>query len=536
MPADDVIVSLENVTFAYAGADAPALRDVTLAVRAGEHVAVVGPGGSGKTTLCRLLTGALRSSPDFGSLAGRCLLQIPSRRDAHGQENGFLRNGDAARGDGGSLLRDGDAARGDGVFLLRDGYSARDAAGVVGSVSQDPETGLVMDIVEDEIAFGPENLCKPRERIEELIGEALDAVGLPQSLRPERILALSGGQQQRVAVAAALAMEPRLLVLDDAAANLDRAGAAQLAETLRRLKRRGAALVTASPRWDGAGEADRVAVLDGGRIAAAGAPRDVLAAHADLLRRLGCLPPPEPDAPPPAAGREHAGADAAAPTDGATCSRRIVLEARGLRYAYPGSGRAALHETDFAVREGEIVAVCGPNGSGKTTLGKLAAGLLPAPPDSLRILGKPVSACAPRELARLVGYVFQRPERQFVADTVLEECAFSLRARRSGRADGADMERAVRLLNELGLGSMLGAHPRSLPVAEQRLLNLASALVLVPALLVLDEPTAGLDCAAADRLMERVARFAAEGGAALVITHDEYVVRRWTHTRLTLRA
>jgi len=489
------VLTLEAVRFRYEGAEAPALNELTLTVEEGERLAVVGPGGSGKSTLCRLVTGALASDPDAGRLEGRIRLRGAARVD---------------------------------------GYTAAEAAGRIGSVSQDPETGLVLDVVEDELAFGPENMNVPPARIEERIDGALSAVGLPRALREARTAELSGGQQQRVAIAAALAMEPLLLVLDDAAANLDADGAATLAETLRTLHRGGATLIETSPRWEAAAEADRVAVLDGGRIVALGTPEDVLSRHASTVRRLGCLP---------AVGLE-AGEDAsggACPASGPgpaepAPDRGVVLEALGLRFAYPGSGgRLALRETNAVVRSGDVVGVVGANGAGKTTFGKLVAGLLPAPPESLRLLGRPVASYSVRELACTVGYVFQRPERQFVAETALEECAFGLRVARGGSFDAhpEDTARAEEALRAFGLGHALDAHPRALPVAEQRLLNLASALILQPALLVLDEPTAGLDYAATDRLLAQVATFAGRGGAALVITHDAYALRRFANRRLT---
>ncbi|HZG75865.1 MAG TPA: ATP-binding cassette domain-containing protein, partial [Paenibacillus sp.] len=257
MRSGSPILTLEDVSFVYDGAETPAVRGVTLAVGEGERLAVVGPGGSGKSTFCRLVRGALTASAAAGD----------------GRLDGRIR------------LRGADASVPGGAA-----YTALEAAGRIGAVTQDPETGLAMDVVEDEIAFGPENLCVPASELEARVDASLAAVGLTPALRPARTSELSGGQQQRVAIAAALAMEPALLVLDDAAANLDAPGASLLRETLRGLHRRGATLVETSPRWDGAADADRVAVLSGGRLLAVGAPADVLAAHGDALRRLGLLP------------------------------------------------------------------------------------------------------------------------------------------------------------------------------------------------------------------------------------------------------
>jgi len=515
------ILSLRDVRFVYEGADRPAVAGVAFDVAEGERLAVVGPGGSGKSTLCRLIGGLLQATPGSGAMSGRLALRGVERVD---------------------------------------GYTALEAAGRVGFVAQDPETGLVMDVVEDELAFGPENLRTPPEQLEERIAEALRGVGLPEPMRFRRNAELSGGQQQRVSIAAVLAMRPHVLVFDDAAANLDAVGADTVRRTLERLHRAGHTLIVASPRWDGAEEADRVVVLSEGRVIDYGSPEDVLARNRRTLVEIGCLPesPATPEeaygerarapasaAPSPAASTASAAstspvnftaeaistssANFTPPAAGTPSSAApTILEATGLTFAYPrGGGRPVLRRLDAVCRAGDVVAVVGPNGAGKSTFGKLAAGLLPAPAGTLRLLGKDVAAYSSLELADRVGYVFQQPMRQFVANTVLEECVYGLRARRAGTEDWlASVGEAW--LGEFGLLGVKSIPPQTLSVAEQRLLALASVLLVSPSLIVLDEPTAGLDYGAADRLMRHCADYAAKGGAVLVITHDAHVIRRWT--------
>jgi energy-coupling factor transporter ATP-binding protein EcfA2 len=490
------ILSFFGVSYVYEDAVTPALHAIDFRIADGERIAIVGPGGAGKSTLLRMLCGYAETLADHGSWEGTLQLR--------GQEGTR--------------------------------YSALEVAGRIALVAQDPETGNVLDDVEDELAFGPENLLVPPQEIEERMQKALDAVGLPTSVRTARIRELSGGQQQRIAIAAVLAMDPELFAFDDAAANLDAAAAQLLMETQRRLQQRGHTLITAAPRWDGAAdEADRVLLLADGRILADGTPADVLATHEETLVELGCLPssrkieegskaitsPTAPLALPPAAPL------AAPPV--ASAADEPTLRVRHLRFAYPGSAQPVLHRMDAEFRPGEVTALLGPNGSGKTTFGKLVAGLLPSPPGALTLHGRELASYTPQELSLTVGYVFQQPEHQFVADTVFEECAFGLRAKRPNFTLGReDLERVESQLRAFGLLSIRGRHPQRLSVADRRLLNLASVLLLEPALVVLDEPTAGLDYAATDRFMRHIADFASRDGTVLLITHDTYVVERWT--------
>lgn len=485
------LLSLSNIRYTYEGDPAPAIRDIHISIGRGEWVAVIGPNGSGKSTLCRVVSGFAAAHAAYGVLEGSIILRGSQTEVEH--------------------------------------YSAIDAAGRIGSVSQDAETGIVMDIVEDELAFGPENLLVSPEHIDERIDAALTAVGLPvQETRGRRVAQLSGGQQQRVAIAAVHAMEPELFVFDDAAANLDAAGAERVAKTLQRLHREGHALLTAAPRWDGMEGAERLILLAEGRIIADGPTADVLSLHRETLQRLGCLPAAEPPLP-PASPRTR--------TRRRASSGSPVFRSCGAQYAYPASGAAAMQFPEVELGPGDIAAVAGPNGSGKTTFGKLIAGLLPAPSGAFLLRGHDLAASSEAERARCVGYVFQQPHHQFVAETVFDECAFGLRMRRPNEAlTGADIDAVEAQLLRFGLQPLRERHPLNLPVSQQRLVNLAAALLLDPILLVLDEPTAGMDYATADHLMRHVSEFAASGGAALVITHDDYVVQRWTTRTIPINA
>jgi len=420
------LAHVDRLTFSYPEASATTLRDVSLRFEPGERVVILGGSGSGKSTLLRALAGLV---PHFhgGRFAGRVEV--------------------------------------DG----RDTRSARpaDLAGTVACVFQDPEDQVVMTRVEAEVAFGLENLGTPPEAIAGLVRRALASVGA-EHLVERRTADLSGGELQRVCLASALALAPRLLLLDEPTSQLDPAGAVSFFELLAELP---CAVVCAEQRPARALEwAERVLFLDGGRLAL-DAPLDEAL---DWLRahRPAFLPRV------PAAPNESATADVVCRLD---------------RAAY--DGRVA--ETSLAIGRGEIVALVGPNGSGKTTLAKLAVGLLEPTAGNVELRGR-------------AAYLSQDPGRYLIRERVEDEVALG---------SGGDLARARAALASVDLDGHARRHPRDLSSGERERLGLASVLVTEPDLLVLDEPTRGVDPERKDRLAELL-RGARHGRATLVVTHD----------------
>lgn len=426
-----LVARAESLSFAYPEGP-PVLRDVSLEVADGERVALLGPSGSGKSTLLRSLAGLV---PHFhgGRFSGRVEVGGLDTRLARPPE----------------------------------------LAGTVASVFQDPEDQVVMTRVANEVAFGLENLGVPAGAIWPRVADALGLVGAG-ALHGRKTTELSGGELQRVSLASALALEPRLLLLDEPTSQLDPAGAEAF---LRAAGAAGCALVLSEQRVGRAlSIAERVWYVEEGRLlldAPVDEARSWLEEHRP--RYAGC------------------GADAVRVGPEVTATA-VLLDSVGFSYGdHPVLGGVSL-----SVGRGEIVALEGANGSGKTTLAKLAAGLLEPGSGTVERHGR-------------AAYLSQDPGRYLVRETALAEVALAV---------GGDERRAAAALAAFGLGFAAGRHPRDLSSGERERLGLAAVSVSEPDLLVLDEPTRGVDPDRKQQLSAWLLERAARGQAILVATHD----------------
>ncbi len=438
-----------------------------------------------------------------------------------------------------------------------------------GLVFQDPDAQFCTLTVEDEIAFGLENLRRPPEEIESVIDQALDWVGL-EGHRHRRLATLSGGEKQRVALAAVLAMGPRLLVLDEPSANLDPRATSELFRLLRRLAKDGQrSIVIIEHNLDELIDwVDSVLVLSPeGHMLFRGDPAEAFYEGSSSLSGAGVWLPQTAEL--VAALREAAWGvpgrplsigdtvNALAETPGlADRLRRFArqrgsewrqaspfergeshLEARDLSFRYP-DGHRALADISVSIRRGDLLAIAGENGAGKSTLASLLTGVLEPPTATVFLDGRDVAGMSPWALSDQVGYVFQNPEHQFVSDTVSGELAFSLspKAGRKGSTYLTVQQRELvdEWLERLELLRLAEANPFSLSQGQKRRLSVAAMLIRGQSALILDEPTLGQDELQAARLMAMMQEFRAEGGTVAVVSHDMRLVSEHAGSLLVL--
>lgn len=479
----EVPVRLDHVTLRYG--DSLALDDVTLEVCRGERVCVLGANGSGKSTLASVICGLL--APDEGDveLAGHavCTGGVP------------------------------------------DLAAYRDARRQLGLVFQNPDDQIVTSVVADDVAFGPENLGVPRTQIAARVARELRRVAMEKYAHadPSR---LSGGQRQRVCIAGALAMEPAVLVLDEPSSLLDVRGRAAIMRVMGRLAAAGATLVHVTHFMDEALAADRVVVMQRGHVALEGTPDEVFATkNAQVIEALGLEMPFEArlatalraDA---ADGKVAAvaGPSDEKPAASVPAAEPPAILARDLGFSY-GPDAQALDGVSLEVPVRATTAIVGQTGSGKSTLLRLLCGLEAADAGSLTVCGiNAATKRGRRQIRRAVGYVMQHPERQLFAQTVAEDVAFGPR---NQGLSAAEVERRVaHALDLVGLTDRRDASPFELSGGQQRLAAIAGVLAMEPELLVLDEPTAGLDPRGRARLRALMADLAAHGVTLLQVTHS----------------
>ncbi|MGN8895244.1 energy-coupling factor transporter ATPase [Collinsella sp. HCP28S3_E9] len=531
------MIDCRGVSFSYDGVT-PALDGIDLNIEDGEFFCILGGNGSGKSTFAKHLNALLQ--PDAGTV----------------RINGM------------------DASDPELVYDIRS---------TAGMVFQNPDDQLVATLVEDDVAFGPENLGVPSAQIAQRVREALQGVGLVGFERHETH-ALSGGQKQRVALAGVLAMEPRVLILDEASSMLDPRGRKGLMKVCRALHDRGMTIVMITHFMEEAAEADRVAVFRAGRVAMLGAPEEILT-RADELAQLNLDMPAscclgralrEKGVPVCAQVREAdmvaeiaqvyaewSGADvagrpsasdsrvldhASSAADGMVASEPVI-EISHLSHSYSLSARErrrwrkrsttvgasgkqalwgndpnspwALRDVSLTVRRGEFLGLAGHTGSGKSTLVQHLNGLIRPQEGSVCALGLDLSSKKGAAAVKAkVGVVFQYPERQLFAETVAQDVAFG--PRNLGLPQDEVVRRVATSLARVGLdlAAIGDKSPFELSGGQQRRVAFAGVLAMEPEVLVLDEPMAGLDPAARRDFLELIDRLHREGLTVVMVSHS----------------
>ena len=514
---DQHAVSVQGVTFTYHDAGGPALRAISFTQNAGEMIGVMGASGAGKSTLAKCLN---RIIPEFED----------------GDFHGAIR------------------IAGESIEHLR----VCDLAPKVGMVFQDFESQLFSTNVAHEVAFAMEQVGMDRAEMVRRIKPALEAVGL-RGFEHRDPMSLSGGEKQRLAIASVLALRPSVIVLDEPTTDLDPEGRAEVFELIRKLRVQGLSLIVIEHESEELRAADRIIVLREGQIASEGPPSEVFA-RTELLTACGVRPPglghalellgidAQPKsveqayevivrAYPSIVGTTYDSiARSRAPEQPQAAENAIVGPAfvgiENLSYSYAGGPRV-LDSIDLKVGAGEFLAIVGQNGSGKTTLAKHIVGLLQPASGRVTIDGKDRAQMRPAEMAREVAYVFQNPDHQIFAATVEDEVAFG--PRNFGLPADEIKRRCDEALEAVGLQDERQSDPFLLSKGERQRLAVASVLVLRPRMLILDEPTTGLDHREQLRMMALVRDLNRAGIAIVIITHTPWLVAEYARRVVLMR-
>lgn len=500
------VISVQNLRFRYRGRREIALNDVSFEVQQGDFLVIMGHSEAGKSTLAASLNGLI---PHFhrGKFAGDVVVLGQNTREA----------------------------------------TVAQMSEKLGMVFQDFEAQLFSTSVELEVAFGPENFAVPREEIARRIEENLSLVGLEGLLRRPPST-LSGGQKQKLAIASVLAMETPILVMDEPTTDLDPVSKWSVFEIAEEIRERSSlTLIVVEHETEEALYADRIMLLKEGQILRLGPAAEILR-EVELMQETGVMPLGVPllfkrlgasylpltlDE-----GKEHFEANGwriseeryaeLVAADEARQQKRgpALIRCENLEHTYPG-GVAALQGINLDIHQGEIVAIVGQNGSGKTTLVKHFNGLLMPTAGRVEVGGESTEEQGVFNLGKRVGYVFQNPDHQIFSETVFDEVAYSLRLREM--EEDAIRARVAEALEAVGLEGMEEADPFSMTKSGRQRVAVASVLAIKPDVLILDEPTTGLDYREQRSMMNLVRELNARGSTVIFVTHHMWVVAEYAH-------
>lgn len=509
------MISVRGLKYWYPEAQNPTLDGIDFTVAAGQLVAITGRSGCGKSTLLHCLKGLLPKL--YGGRLEGCI-------EINGRDIAPL--------------------------------SVSELAGLVGLVMQDPDTQLCNLFVKDEVAFGVENLLVPREQCLQQVHHALDVMEL-WDIAGRQVHQLSGGQKQRVAIASVLAMSPPVLLLDEPTANLDSKSGREILQQIARLKHLGHTVLIVQHDLDELiSQADRLLILDHGKVVAFDSPRAVFSQYGERLTEdfgIGLpqivsvalktrtlfhfdqLPlTPQEFSDGVQVTNEYAPALQSVSRPAQTeVAQDVIVEAQQASFTYPAAKQPAVRNATFTIRRGEIVAIVGKNGSGKSTLARLIVGLLKPNVGNIHVVGQEARRKRAQPIYQSMGYVFQYPEHQFLSDTVESEIAYGLEVQHRPKDEIRSLvEEFMRLLRLEGAAER---HPFNLSGGEKRRLSVATMMVIEPTLLILDEPTYGLDEGNLinllgflfDRLRER-------NITIIFITHDMRLVAEYAQRVLVM--
>ncbi len=499
------VLCIEDLSYSYPKTTEFSLSDVSLRVSEGEFVAVMGPTGAGKTTLCLALNGIV---PHFYG----------------GEFFGSVRVGTMDTVD----------------------HPTHELARHVGMVFQDIDMQLTAPTVASEVAFPLENLCFPVEEIKKRVPAALAALRL-DGLEDKHPHQLSGGQKQRLAIAAAIAIRPTLLVLDEPTSQLDPVGSQEVFEVARGLNRdHGITVIMVSHASEELAEyTDRVVLLNRGRLLADKPPKEFFQ-DIDFLLEHGVRPPAvtaafsrvfrgsSPPGPYPVTLSEALeqrssilssslteSASATAPTEEPVHSDETVIRTRDLHFSYD-DGTEALRGMTVDIKRGDYMAIVGQNGAGKSTLIRHFVGLLTPTSGEVQVFGRATKEYEVSAIAQRVGYVSQNPDNQIFTDSVRTEVGYALLKLATPKDETA--ARVDQALDDLGLNEVADRHPVTLSKADRSRVVIAAVLAMKPEVLIFDEPTTGQDYQGSKAILELTRELWSAGKTIIVVTHHLYLL------------
>lgn len=454
----DNAVSLQKVRFSYDGGKTWILDGIDLEIAYGQRIAIIGKNGSGKSTLSKIIAGL--SSPDSG-IVTLCGIKVFEANNV-------------------------------------DSKAYQKARESIGALFQSPEDQIVTTVVEDDVAFGLENLCASKEFMKQNISNALRAVNM-ENHRFSDPSNMSGGQQQRVAIASSIATKSKLLVLDEPTSMLDSCAKEDVNKLFNKLQTSDTTIVQVTHKISECKNADRILMLENGKL------RDVSLLELDEFFTE----------------KSPAVIESKSMTENAKKSN-TAIEISNLNVSYTNSQSPIIRDYSLSVKSGEIVAIMGKNGCGKSTLAKAICALIKYDSGSICVNGikisEKTSKSQMREIRKNIGYVMQLPEQQLFAQTVFEDVAYGPK---NFGLEGCELDsRVLNTLKSLHIEHLAQKSPFELSGGQQRLAAIAGVLACNPKILVLDEPTAGLDFEYAKILLKILSDLHNKGVTIIVITHD----------------
>jgi energy-coupling factor transport system ATP-binding protein len=496
------MIEIENLTYCYPNATTPALNNINLEIHEGEFILLAGPSGCGKSTLVQCLNGIIPKVTG-GDLRGK--IQIGGKDISSCKVHQLSKH--------------------------------------VGMVFQNPNAQLFGLTVEEDVAFGPENLGMAREEIQKKLEKSIDIAGI-EKLRKRFTFTLSGGEKQRTAIAGVIAMEPKILVFDEPTSDLDPVGTKQVLETVKKLNKDvSITTIMIEHKIDEVfGLADRTIVMDRGKIILDGKTCYIFARNLDLLESIGIYPPQliqlsrmlkvKPSYKEIFSYINSLNESFKEFSEELTVKKsspEVVFEDVWFNYR---NGTPALKGINLEIKKGEFIALIGSNGSGKTTLLSCMIGFIKPSRGRILIDGQDIKNSSVAELAVKVGYLFQNPDLQLFTDTVAQEVGFGLKNRSLATAD--INKKVAQALEIMELSEYRDQHPHALSRGQRQRLAVASIISMEQDILVLDEPTSGQDRGHLNKFLSQIKKLNDAGKTIIMITHDMSIVAEYAKRTIVM--